>query len=100
MRRLLVLLLAGVAALGLADCGGGGSSKASTTTTAATRPAGSGGAGTGGKGLTAYLKCLAQHGVNVKKAAASKGSGGAGAALKKDPHYAKAQPACKHLLAS
>jgi hypothetical protein len=99
MRRLLVLFLAGIAALGLTSCGGGGSSKSTATTpTTAVRAGGSGSAA--GKGLAAYLKCLGQHGVDVKKVAAAKGNGGAGAALKKDPHFKAAKPPCQHLLAS
>ena len=90
---MLVVLLAGVAALGLAGCGGGGSSKSSPTTTACpTRPAGS------TQSLAAYLGCLGDHGVNVKKVAAAKKSGGAGAALKKDPHFKAASPLCRHFL--
>jgi ABC-type glycerol-3-phosphate transport system substrate-binding protein len=101
MRRFVVLFVAGAAVLGVAGCSSSGSSKSSsTTTTVAVRPAGSGGSGAAANGLSAYLKCLGQHGVNVKKVAAAKASGGAGKALKNDPHYAKAQPLCKQFLAS
>jgi len=105
MRTVLVLLFAAIAGLGLADCGSSGSPKASATTTLTTvRSAGSGRSSRSrgsGKGLAPYLKCLSQHGVNVKKAATvkHKGSGGAGAELKKDPHFAAAFPICKHFLA-
>jgi ABC-type glycerol-3-phosphate transport system substrate-binding protein len=95
MRKLLVVFLAAVAALGLAGCGGGSSSKAkSKPPTTAARP-GSGGKGSTAATLSSYLKCLGQHGVNVKKAATTKGSGGPGAAIKKDPHYGAAVKACK-----
>ena len=92
MRKLLVVFLSGVAALGLAGCGGG-SSKTTTSTTTST--AGQGGSGATAATLASYLKCLGTHGVDVKKAAASKAPGGRGAALKKDPHYATAVKACK-----
>ena len=85
------MFVAGIAALGLAGCGGGGSSKSSSPTTAA-RHAGS------TESLAAYLKCLGRHGVDVKKVAAAKKSGGAGAALQKDPHFKAALPSCRHLL--
>jgi ABC-type glycerol-3-phosphate transport system substrate-binding protein len=102
MRRFVVSLVVGAAVLGLTGCGSSGSSKSSaTTTTVAVRPAGSGGSGaSSANGLSAYLKCLGQHGVNVKKVVAAKASGGAGKALKKDPNYAKAQPLCKQQLGS
>ena len=98
MRKVLVVFLAAVATLGLADCGGGKSTKSTPSTT--TRPArsGSGAGAANAQGLSAYLKCLGQHGVNLKKVAAAKGSGGAGAALKKDPKFATASPTCKHFL--
>jgi len=95
MRKLLVLFLSGVAALGLAGCGGGGSSKSKATTPTTIHKVGGGGSGAAAKTLSTYVKCLGAHGVNVKKAVASKGSGGAGAALKKDPHYKAAVKACK-----
>jgi hypothetical protein len=102
MRRFVVLFVVAAAVLGVTGCSSSGSSKSSsTTTTVAPRPAGSGGSGAStANGLSAYLKCLGQHGVNVKKVAAAKASGGAGKALKNDPNYAKAQPLCKQLLAS
>jgi ABC-type glycerol-3-phosphate transport system substrate-binding protein len=102
MRRFVVLFVAGAAVLGITGCSSSGSSKASsTTTTVSVQRPGSGGSGaSNAKGLSAYLKCLGQHGVNVKKVAAAKASGGAGKALKNDPHYAKAQPLCKQFLAS
>ena len=89
-----MVLLAVLGGLGLAGCGGGGSSEASSTTVAHTAARRAGNTHT----LASYLQCLGQHGVDVKKAASSKGSGGAGEALKKDPHYKAAAPACKHLL--
>jgi ABC-type glycerol-3-phosphate transport system substrate-binding protein len=95
MRKLLVVFLSGVAALGLAGCGGGGSSKSKTTTPPTTHAVGGGGSAPTAATLSSYLKCLGAHGVNVKKAAASKAPGGRGAALKKDPHYASAAKACK-----
>jgi len=94
MRKLLVVFVSGVAALGLAGCGGS-SSKSKTTTPTTTHAAGGGGSGASSATLSSYLKCLGTHGVNVKKAAASKAPGGPGAALKKDPHYAAAVKACK-----
>jgi len=104
MRKMLVVFVAGVAALGLADCGGSKSPKSTPTTPATARPARSGtssrstsGRSTG-HGLAAYVKCLGQHGVDVKQAAAAKATGGAGAELRRDPHYATAAPICKHLL--
>lgn len=102
MHKMLILLFAGVAAFGLADCGSSGSPKTSATTPTTVRSAGSvRSSRSTGKGLAPYLKCLGQHGVNVKKAAAAKNksSGGAGAELKKDSHFATASPICKHFLA-
>ncbi len=99
MRKMLVVFVAGVAALGLADCGGSKSPKSTPKTSATARPARSGTSSRStNHGLAAYLKCLGQHGVNVKQAAAAKATGGAGAELKKDAHYATAAPICKHLL--
>ena len=86
------MVVVGAAALGVAGCGGGGSSKAKSSPTTAAHRAGS------TESLAAYLKCLGQHGVDVKKVAAAKKSGGAGAALQKDPHFKTALPSCRHLL--
>jgi hypothetical protein len=102
MHKMLILVFAGVAALGLADCGSSAAPKASATTPATVRSTGSGHPSRpNGRGLAPYLKCLGQHGVNVKKAATAKhkGSGGAGAELKKDSHFAAASPICRHFLA-
>jgi hypothetical protein len=99
---MLILLFAGVAVFGLADCGSSGSPKTSATTPTTVRSASSGRSSrSAGKGLGPYLKCLGQHGVDVKKAAAAKhkSSGGAGAELKKDSHFATASPLCRHFLA-
>jgi len=99
---MLILFLAGAAMLGLADCGSSGSPKTSATTPTTVRSTSSSRSSRStSKGLAPYLKCLGQHGVNVKKAAAAKhnSSGGAGAELKKDSHYATASPICKHFLA-
>ncbi|MGO9877376.1 MAG: hypothetical protein ACLPVY_26655 [Acidimicrobiia bacterium] len=99
MHKMLVVFVAGVAALGLTDCGGSKSPKSTPTTPATARPARSGTSSPSTRhGLAAYLKCLSQHGVNVKQAATAKATGGAGAELKKDSHYATAEPICKHLL--
>jgi hypothetical protein len=103
MRKMLIVFLAGVAVFGLADCSSSGSPKVSTTTPTTVRHVGSRAPShSTGKGLAAYVKCLSQHGVNVQKAAAAKhkGSGGAGAELRKDSHFPKASLTCKHLLTS
>ena len=96
MRKLLVVFLAGVAGIGLVGCGGssGKSSSKSTTPPTTVAKAGSG-RGTSPAGLSTYLKCLGEHGVNVKKVAAAKGAGAAGKVLRKDPRYAAATKACK-----
>jgi len=96
MRKLLVVFLAAVAALGLSGCGGSSSKAKSKPTTPVTTHAakGSGGNGSSAAALSSLLKCLGRHGVNVQKVAAAKGTGGAGAALRKDPHYATALKAC------
>jgi hypothetical protein len=102
MHKMLILLFAGLAVFGLADCGGSGSPKTSATTPTTVRSTGtSRSSRSTGKGLAPYLKCLGQHGVNVKKAAQAKNksSGGAGAELRKDPHFAVASPICRHFLA-
>jgi hypothetical protein len=103
MRKTLIVFLAGAAMFGLVDCGGSGSPKASTTTSTTVRHVSSRAPSRStGKGLAVYLRCLGQHGVDVKKAAAAKhkGSGGAGAELRKDSHFPKASSTCKHFLAS
>lgn len=96
MRKLVVVFLAGVAGMGLVGCGGSSGKSASKSTTPTTKAAKPGGGGaTSPASLSTYLKCLGEHGVNVKKVAAAKGSGEAGKVLKKDPHYAAATKACK-----
>ena len=97
MRKLLVVFLAAIAGLGLAGCGGSSSAKSSSkSTTPTTRAAKAGGGGTTSPAaLSSYLKCLGEHGVDIKKVAAAKGAGAAGKLLRKDPHYAAATKACK-----
>jgi ABC-type glycerol-3-phosphate transport system substrate-binding protein len=95
---MLVVLMVGAATFGLAGCGGGGSSKAKSTSKAKSSPTTAAHRAGAAESLAAYLKCLGQHGVDVKKVAAAKKSGGAGAALQKDPHFKAAVPSCRHLL--